>query len=205
MLHIKKLRKSFGDTILRYPDLTVEPGETLWLRGDSGSGKTTLLHLMAGLLKPDAGSISLHDHLLTDLRAAAYDRFRARHIGMIFQQAYLHPALTVKENLALARGLQASDISLREELGIAEFQHQKPAQISGGQAQRAAVMRGLLNLGELLLADEPTASLDPQNFERVMKALQTAATKGKIIILASHDPRTAPYADREVVLEPLPS
>ena len=201
MLKISSLAYRYSDDqALRFPDWVAEAGQHWWLSGPSGSGKTTLLHLLAGLLRPASGQIRLGDQDLTRLSAGALDRLRGRRIGLVFQRLHLLPAFTVSANLSLARylaGLPQDAARVREvleRLDIGELAHRRAHRLSQGQAQRVAIARAVINSPEILLADEPTASLDDDNARRVAELLteQARACRATLLI-ASHDRRLAEW------------
>jgi len=180
----------------RFPDLACAAGETLLVTGASGTGKTTLLHLLAGLLSPKSGKIKVRDTDLAQLSGRALDQFRGRHIGIVFQQAHFVAALSVLDNLMLAGWLSQKKKdatkakTLLERLGIAEQAAKKPAQLSIGQQQRAAIARALMSDPTLLLADEPTSSLDDQNAQLVADLLREQAQQaGAALLIVTHDQR----------------
>lgn len=207
-LRVTDLRHSYGkDQALTLPTWDLAPGGHCLVRGPSGSGKTTLLHAIAGLVTPSAGTIALGNTEITALAAAARDRFRARHIGLIPQTLHLIPAITVADNLRLARrlaGLDQDEARLRgllDRLGLAALADRRPKQLSQGQAQRAAIARALVNAPRLLLADEPTAALDDENARAAADLLRDMATaQDATLIVASHDNRVSDRFDAHLVL-----
>ncbi|MFM1941313.1 MAG: hypothetical protein RI897_295 [Verrucomicrobiota bacterium] len=200
-LHIQNLQKRFrspnGDNhlILDLPELKLEPAEQIALRGESGSGKSTLLHLIAGILAPDQGSIQIQGHDITTLPEADRDRFRARHLGIVFQTFNLLQGLTVLENVLLGMTFGDSKPNptnakdLLHRMGLSHRLHHHPRQLSSGQQQRVAVARALAGQPSLVLADEPTGNLDPRNASEVIQLLQTTCREtGAALLLVSHDP-----------------
>jgi len=181
---------------LNFPDLQLAAGGTLLLRGRSGSGKSTWLALVAGLLSPSAGHLTVQGQQPAALSQAQRDAWRSQTIGFLPQGARLSPALSVQDNLrlvAFASGRKpdaAHQASLIERLGIAALLAQRSHQLSGGQALRVALARALLLRPTVLLADEPTASLDDDNARLAMQLLhdQTAAC-GSTLVVATHDQR----------------
>ena len=196
MLEIKDLSYHFGVASLRYTDWNVAKGEHAVILGASGSGKTTLLHLIGGLLKAQKGSIKVDNEEMSTKSQLELDRFRKERIGIVFQLPHLIKALTVAENILLAQFLagrkprrQKVDEVL-EQLGIGMLAKRKVTEISQGQAQRVAIARAIVNMPALLLADEPTASLDDESCTRVLKLLQDQSDKnGSTLIVATHDKR----------------
>ena len=193
---------------LRGVSLTVAPGEVVALTGPSGSGKSTLLHIAAGLLRPQAGRATLLGHDLADLADADAARLRRREVGIVLQYGQLVPDLPLLDNVALPLLLDGSELeagrtAAREALrgvGLADSELATPAEISGGQAQRAAVARALVTSPRLLVADEPVASLDPAGGREVLDLLLRVARSGGGVLLVTHDNLTASRADREVRL-----
>lgn len=196
-LQIEQLTFSYpGQAVRSFPDWQVAAGEHGLLLGASGCGKSTLLHLIAGLLRAHSGRIVINGALLTDLPAAAQDRLRGQHIGLVFQRLHLIPSLGVLQNLLLAQtsaGLVADAASAQKVLASLEIEStalRKPRQLSQGQQQRVAVARAVINRPALILADEPTASLDDASAERVLDLLKTQAESvGAALIVATHDAR----------------
>ena len=177
-----------------FPDLYCAGGETLLVSGGSGVGKTTLLHLLAGLRTPQSGRVHVRETELTRLSGRTLDRFRGRHIGIVFQQPHFVAALSALENLLLATwlALQKKDkskaLDLLEHLGVADQAHKKPAQLSVGQQQRLAIARALINDPAVVLADEPTSNLDDKNARIVADLLREQAQKaGAALIIVTHD------------------
>jgi len=208
------LVRDFGEgpartTVLHGLNLDIAFGERLFLVGPSGCGKTTLISLMAGLLIPTSGSVVL---LGTDLASLPGDRlvsFRSRHIGFVFQQFNLIPALTATENVAVPlllqgvgyREAQTRAAQMLERLEMGKHLHKQPVQMSGGQQQRVAVARSLVHDPQVLICDEPTASLDAQAGQLVMELLQeVAASPSRAVIVVTHDNRILPFATRVVHL-----
>jgi len=182
-----------GGATLRFDDLTVPQGGVLLLKGPSGAGKSTWLALAAGLVAATHGQIEVAGQALT---GAAPDRWRARTIGFLPQKLHLSAALTVQDNLALAQWAagQPEDAARIGQalaaLGVAELARRKPAQLSGGQAQRVALARAVLLQPQVILADEPTASLDDAAAAQAAQLLaQVAGQQGATLVVASHDAR----------------
>lgn len=194
-----------GRPVLHFADVDVPQGGVLLLKGPSGAGKSTWLALAAGLLAAQAGTLEVAGQLLCQagtaagagrLRGAALDHWRASHIGFLPQKLHLSPALSVHDNLALAQWAagQAQDGGrIRQALAaleVADLAQRKPAQLSGGQAQRVALARALLLQPKVILADEPTASLDDAAAEGAAQQLQAMAQgQGATLVIASHDAR----------------
>jgi len=195
---------------LRFEDIEVAQGGVLLLRGVSGSGKSTWLALAAGLLSPGAGDITVAGQSLKALGKVAGDAWRARTIGFLPQKLHLSAALTVHANLAMAQwaaGQAQDDARIREALtalGVQELAARKPAQLSGGQAQRVALARAVLLQPKVILADEPTASLDDDAARQAVELLQaTARQQGATLVIATHDARVAANLDSQIGFQPL--
>jgi ABC-type lipoprotein export system ATPase subunit len=179
-----------------FPDVKVICEEVLLILGRSGSGKTTLLHLLAGLMAPTSGIVSIDSTALSSLSGSKMDGFRGRHIGLVFQQPLFIRSVNVMHNLQLARtlaGLEADETratQLLEELGMADRASQLPQSLSIGERQRVSIARALMTSPGLLLADEPTSALDDDNCNRVAELLQSAATRhGAALVIVTHDRR----------------
>jgi len=194
-----------GQPILRGIDLQVEPGECIGIIGPSGSGKSTLLQILGLLKRPDVGRIELEGREL--LAASEEERrlLRLNEIGFVFQQAHLVPYLTVREQLELVQAESASKqdpLHLLDVLGLSHRLNQLPKHLSGGERQRVAVARALINRPRLLLADEPTASLDFENGRRVMELLVAEARHhGRRVLVITHDERMLDVCDRVLLLQ----
>lgn len=204
MLVVKNLTKEFRTkaaavTALTVRELTVMPGDRLALSGPSGSGKTTLLNILAGLIPPSQGSVEHDGQNLFTLKESARDAWRAQNVGYVFQKLNLLGGLSALENvmvaMALAGQFSAADrrqqaIRLLTRVGLDERLDHKPRQLSLGEQQRVAVARAAANRPKLILADEPTASLDAENSLAVLSLLEElAADTQAILIIATHDSR----------------
>ncbi|HRW10083.1 MAG TPA: ABC transporter ATP-binding protein [Caldilineaceae bacterium] len=197
-------------TALTHAHLTVQPGEFVALVGRSGSGKSTLLSLLGGLEKPTTGTVTVAGTSLQKLKAKPAAIFRREHIGFLFQAVDLLPTLTVLENVMLPAALngmaeaqcRAAATELLDAVGIGALAESLPDQLSGGQRQRAGLARALINRPQLILADEPTGSLDHATGQTVVALLkQLAHQEHSALILATHDPEVARQADRVVAVE----
>lgn len=188
-------------------DAEAGPGDFLALRGPSGCGKSTLLFVAGGLLRPDSGEIVLADERPYDLSPEARANLRARQVGFVFQQFHLTPYLSALDNVlapALAQPLpDASERAeaLLEQFGLADRRHHLPAALSVGEQQRAALARALLARPKLLLADEPTGNLDPENADLILSHLATFAEEGGAVLMVTHDDRAAERATRVLRME----
>jgi putative ABC transport system ATP-binding protein len=205
MLSAHDLELRYGSTVaLAGADATVDEGSVTALVGPSGSGKSSLLYCLAGLLKPDAGRVRLDGVVLTDLAERQRSDLRRQDFGFVFQFAELVPELTLRQNISLP--LELNGVPRRERaarvdellglLGIADQANRRPALVSGGQAQRAAVARALVHRPRVLFADEPTGSLDSANGAIVLAALVDIARRhGTAVVLVTHDENIANRAD----------
>jgi putative ABC transport system ATP-binding protein len=191
-------------------DLQVSSGELVLLLGASGSGKTTLLSVLAGILTPTAGTIRFGDLDVTSLRGAALTDYRRHTVGIVFQTFNLVPSLTALENVQAplwaakikAEPTRARARQLIEQVGLADRAGHRPGDLSGGQQQRVAIARALAHDPTLLLADEPTAHLDYIQVESILRVLRELASPGRVVIVATHDERLLPLADRVVEMTP---
>ena len=181
---------------IRFADWQVNNGEQWLLLGQSGSGKTTLLHILTGLLQPTAGEIKINDTNLYTLSSKKLDEFRGQHIGIIFQKPHLIKSLNITENLMLAQsfaGLSADKNRIEEVLLSLDMAHKKnayPQELSQGQLQRVTIARAVINKPTLLIADEPTSSLDDKNAEAVLALLKEQSELNKAtLVVATHDKR----------------
>jgi putative ABC transport system ATP-binding protein len=187
-----------GSEPIIFPDVDVEQGAVLLLSGPSGCGKSTWLALAAALVAPTAGALWVAEQPLGALKNVAKDAWRARVIGFLPQKLHLSAALSVHDNLAMAQWAagQPTDAAriaqALQALGVADLAHRKPSQLSGGQAQRVALARAVLCKPRVLLADEPTASLDDEAAANAVGLLlQTATAQGATLVIATHDARVA--------------
>jgi len=204
------LHFSFGATsALRGASLTVAAGEMVAVMGPSGSGKSTLLHCLAGILVPQSGEVVVDGRRIDTLPEARRSALRRDAFGFVFQFGQLVPELTAVENVALPlllRGVRRPAALAEAEgwfgrLDLDGLQHRRSGELSGGQAQRIALARGLVIRPQVVFADEPTGALDSLTGEHVMELLVTASREqGTTVILVTHEARVAAYADREVVV-----
>lgn len=177
-----------------FDEVKLQKKEACLILGKSGSGKTTLLHILAGLLAPESGQIHLAGTDITNLKGQKLDLFRGKEIGIVFQKPHLIAALTVKENLQLAHFFsknkgQDLDVLLRE-LGLNDKSNRAISSLSEGEAQRVSIARALANEPKLILADEPTASLDDENAYHVIQLLLSQTSRiGAALIIVTHDQR----------------
>ena len=197
-------------TPLREVDLSVEAGEFLVLLGPSGSGKSTLLNLVAGIDRPDEGSILVDGVSVAELRSGAAADWRAGQIGYVFQDYSLVPTLSAYENIEVPLWLQSLSRSERhrrvsialEAVDLVDRSAHRPKQLSGGQQQRVAIARAIVAGAPLLVADEPTGNLDEVSAREVLELLRRLNQElGKTIIMVTHDRRAAEYASRALRLD----
>ena len=209
LLVVRSVTKSFGSLVaLRGIELSIAPGEWIAIVGPSGSGKTTLLQLLGALETPDSGSIVYKGTNLTTMRDLS--AYRRRAIGMVYQLHNLLPHLDVAGNVEIAlygRHLRGRDRAARvaevlEQLSLTDMHDRKPPELSGGERQRVAIARAIANQPELLLADEPTGSLDPKNVSRLVSLFERLKAEQRTsIVMVTHDREVARKADRVLVLK----
>lgn len=196
--------------VLKGIDLEIKKGDIQLLMGPSGSGKTTLLSVLAGLLTPTAGNVYLLGNEITQMSRSKLEQFRQENIGFIFQNFNLFPALTASENVEVVlniKGIRGKKAryqaqALLEQVGLGLNGNQKPSDLSGGQKQRVAIARALAGNPPLIMADEPTASLDSHSGHTVIEILRRLAKEsGCTVLMVTHDPRIIDVADRVTYLE----
>ena len=212
MLEISDVTLGYeGKMVGHLPSLQLKKGDVCLITGASGSGKTTLLYAIAGLLPVMDGEIAIHGTDITALPEAARDHFRGQHIGIIFQTLHLVRSLTVLDNLLLAS--YAAHLPQKKEhalatlkkLGLHDKQNALPGELSQGQAQRVAIARAILNRPSLILADEPTSSLDDATCHKVITLIRDVAEEvGATLLIATHDSRVKPHFKNIVELEDVP-
>jgi len=185
--------------VLRGVDVVIEPGSFTAIIGESGSGKTTLLSLLSTLLQPTSGVVRYDGKLLAQL--GDIDRFRRHNIGFVFQFHYLIAYLTLRENVALAALDPALVDPLLSELGIEKLAGRYSDEVSGGERQRAAIARALINRPSVVFADEPTGNLDSKNALGVYELFKRFSSEGTGFVVASHDKKIADYADIIIEME----
>lgn len=193
--------------VFNFPDIVLDKQENLLVIGKSGIGKTTLLHLLAGVLKPTFGSVLVNNIAITSLSAGKLDAFRGEHIGLVFQKNYAVRSLTVLENLKarLFFSKKAIDISvidqLLRELDLFECKHYQLKELSEGQLQRLSIALSVVHQPKVILADEPTSSLDDENCNKVIELLQQQAEKNSAnLIVITHDHRIQSFFQNSITL-----
>lgn len=197
MISIKSVSHSYGNAHrISFKDWEINNGEQWLLLGESGSGKTTLLHILTGILKPAAGAVNMDGTSIYSLSSRELDQFRGRNIGIIFQRPHLIKSLTIAENLVMAQSFARLPEDLKRvnevltSLGIADKKNSYPSELSQGQLQRVSIARAVINKPALLIADEPTSSLDDKNAQAVLELLQQQSGLNQAtLIVATHDKR----------------
>ncbi|WP_199545641.1 ABC transporter ATP-binding protein [Streptomyces sp. N35] len=210
LLSAQDLRKAYGPThALDGAHFSIHAGEVVAVMGPSGSGKSTLLHCLAGIVPPDAGTITYNGRELSGMSDAERSALRRSEFGFVFQFGQLVPELSCVENVALPLRLNGAKrkeaertaLTWMERLEVDDLAKKRPGEVSGGQGQRVAVARSLVTGPRVLFADEPTGALDSLNGERVMQLLTDAArSSNAAVVLVTHEARVAAYSDREIVV-----
>ena len=204
-IEVTELRFDHGErTIVDISRCQLAIGQSMAVIGPSGCGKTTFLHLLAGLIRPRSGVIRILDRNLSQLRGSQMDRFRGRHLGLVFQRLHLLPALTVQENVLLAQRLarvpmdQGRLQALFDRLNLTGLERHRPSMLSQGQAQRVAIARALVHGPELLMADEPTSALDDHHAQEAVALLrESARAAGAALLVVTHDQRVRGHFEHE--------
>lgn len=202
--------KTHAIDVLCGAELSVAPGTWVAVTGKSGCGKSTLLHLAGGLDSPDCGKVICFGQIVSDMRSDRSAVFRQKHIGFVFQSYQLMPGLTALENVALAgrlvghskRAATACALDLLAQVDLQDRAHHFPAELSGGEQQRIAIARALMNDPDIILADEPTGNLDPDTSADIIRILaELRDNSGKTIVMVTHDMSLTVRADQVFVLE----
>lgn len=211
MLEAKGIQKKYGDLhVLKGVDVTIKEGEVVSIVGASGAGKSTLLHILGTLDQPDAGEVSLNGKKISGLKGDQLADFRNQHIGFIFQFHNLLPEFTAEENIwipGLIAGKKMSDIQKRTGelaamLGLSSRLSHKPSELSGGEQQRVAVARALLNNPQVVFADEPSGNLDTKNAQALHELFFTLRkNSGQSFVIVTHNQELAKMADRTLTMK----
>lgn len=210
MLAVKDLNKSFDQVkVLENIEFKVDKGEFVAIMGPSGSGKSTLLYCVSGMDNPDSGQVALCGENIANLNDKDLSNVRLKHMGFIFQQSHLLKNLTIRDNIVLPgfkAGIHSREVvnqsaeALMNKVGITHIAHQDVRKVSGGQLQRAAICRALINQPDILFADEPTGALNSSASKEVMDILNELNSEGTTIILVTHDAKVASRASRIVFI-----
>lgn len=206
MIETKSLEFSYDNSfVFKFPDIKLKSNENLLVLGNSGIGKSTLLHNLAGILRPKSGTIMIFDQDITKLSELELDKFRGQNIGIIFQRSHFVNSLTVGENLELAqflgRNKKGNIKETLDNLKILDKINKKPKELSQGERQRASIALAIINSPKLILADEPTSSLDDTNCSNVIKILKEQALKYQAqLIVITHDSRLKKHFKKSISL-----
>ena len=206
MIETKSLEFSYDNSfVFKFPNIKLKSNENLLVLGNSGIGKSTLLHNLAGILRPKSGSIKIFDQDISKLSELELDKFRGQNIGIIFQRSHFVNSLTVGENLELAQFLGRNNKGNIQEtldsLKILDKLNKKPKELSQGERQRASIALAIINSPKLILADEPTSSLDDTNCSNVIKILKEQALKYQAqLIVITHDSRLKKHFKKSISL-----
>ena len=211
IIEAQNIRKSFGKLqVLRGVDFSVAPGEVVAVMGASGAGKSTLLQILGTLLTPDEGSLRIDGTDVLALSGKALSAFRNRRIGFVFQAHHLLPEFSALENVmipSLIGGASTSEsrakaLKLLETVGLSERVSHKPSELSGGEQQRVAIARSLVNAPAILFADEPTGNLDSRTKEEIHRLFFRLRNElGQTVVIVTHDPGLASECDRTCILQ----
>ena len=204
VLELKDIKKNFGETVvLKGVSLAIEEGEFVTFLGSSGCGKTTILRIIAGLEYPDSGSVLIEEK---DMEKLGPEK---RNVNMVFQNYALFPHMNVEQNIGYGlkiKGVAKDEIKhrVKEMLKLVQlegFEARRPSAMSGGQRQRVAIARALINNPKVLLADEPTSNLDPENAQKVMQMLRDISNAGTTVVLSTHELEYLDYVDTVIKME----
>lgn len=211
MIEVRRVEKSYGDLyVLKAVDLTIDSSKVVTIAGPSGAGKSTLLHLMGTLDRPDSGKILLNGTDISKLNDDQLSEYRNRHIGFVYQFHHLLPEFTAVENVAmpgLIAGLKRKEAMLHAEelldfLKLKERKDHKPSELSGGEQQRVAVARALMNNPELILADEPSGNLDTENARKLHQLFFELRDRfHQTFVIVTHNEELASLSDCKIVLQ----
>jgi lipoprotein-releasing system ATP-binding protein len=211
MISATGITKSYGTLqVLKGVDVHIKKGEVVSIVGASGAGKSTLLHILGTLDRPDKGEVMFEEQLVTSMNARQLAQFRNKHIGFIFQFHNLLPEFTALENVCIPAFIAKADAKESEQraqellqfLGLGERAHHKPSQLSGGEQQRVAVARALMNRPDVILADEPSGNLDSKNARELHQLFFTLREKyNQTFVIVTHNDELAGLADRALVMK----
>jgi lipoprotein-releasing system ATP-binding protein len=211
MISATGITKSYGDLhVLKGVDVLINKGEVVSIVGASGAGKSTLLHILGTLDRPDSGTVKFEDQLITSMNSRRLAQFRNKHVGFIFQFHNLLPEFTAIENVCIPAFIAKSNVQEAEKraiellqfLGLGERIYHKPAQLSGGEQQRVAVARALMNNPDVILADEPSGNLDSKNARELHQLFFTLREKyNQTFVIVTHNDELAALADRTLVMK----
>jgi lipoprotein-releasing system ATP-binding protein len=211
MISATGITKSYGELqVLKGVDVLINKGEVISIVGASGAGKSTLLHILGTLDRPDSGTVKFEDQIITSMNSRKLAQFRNKHVGFIFQFHNLLPEFTAIENVCIPAFIAKSDASESEKravellqfLGLGERIHHKPSQLSGGEQQRVAVARALMNNPDVILADEPSGNLDSKNARELHQLFFTLREKyNQTFVIVTHNDELAALADRTLVMK----
>lgn len=196
-----------GEKKFKFPDLNINSGESLLVLGESGVGKTTFIQILAGLLKPSSGSLELNSINYSNLSSKKMDEFRGKNIGMIFQSPHFVRNISIIENLLLSLHLSNQKLdkeyaeNILSQIGLAEKMNSLPDELSQGEQQRAAIALAVIKNPDLILADEPTSSLDDTNCQKIISLLkEQSASKNAKLIIITHDNRLKSQFKKSIIL-----
>jgi lipoprotein-releasing system ATP-binding protein len=211
MISATGITKSYGELqVLKGVDVLINKGEVISIVGASGAGKSTLLHILGTLDRPDSGTVKFEDQLITSMNSRRLAQFRNKHVGFIFQFHNLLPEFTAIENVCIPAFIAKSNVQEAEKraiellqfLGLGERIYHKPAQLSGGEQQRVAVARALMNNPDVILADEPSGNLDSKNARELHQLFFTLREKyNQTFVIVTHNDELAALADRTLVMK----
>ncbi len=208
MLKSKSIQFTYdGEKKFKFPDLNINSGESLLVLGESGVGKTTFIQLLAGLLKPSSGSLELNSINYSSLSSKKMDEFRGKNIGMIFQSPHFVRNISIIENLLLSLHLSNKKLDkeyaedILSQIGLVEKMNSLPDELSQGEQQRAAIALAVIKNPDLILADEPTSSLDDTNCQKIISLLrEQSASKNAKLIIITHDNRLKSQFKKSIIL-----
>ena len=196
-----------GEKKFKFPDLNINSGESLLVLGESGVGKTTFIQILAGLLKPSSGSLELNSINYSNLSSKKMDEFRGKNIGMIFQSPHFVRNISIIENLLLSLNLSNQKLdkeyakNILSQIGLAEKMNSLPDELSQGEQQRAAIALAVIKNPDLILADEPTSSLDDTNCQKIISLLkEQSVSKNAKLIIITHDNRLKSQFKKSIIL-----